>query len=404
MSLVVESSTIPIAGFRFAGSSAGIKAPGGLDLALAVADEPAAVGGVFTTNLVRAAPVLVAAERVARGMVRAVLANSGCANACTGAAGLEASRAVTAALAHAIGTTEAEVIPASTGVIGVPLPAERIAAHLPALVGALAADGAGRFAEAILTTDRGPKVAHARGLVDGRPFAVLGLAKGAGMIHPNMAPHATMLSFLFTDAAAHGGSLTRALARVADATFNQASVDGDTSTNDTLLALASGRAGTPIGPDGEVQAALEEAFVAVCEALARKIVADGEGAEHLVEIRVSGVATDEEARRVARTVATSPLVKTALFGQDPNWGRLLAAAGRAEVTFDPSGARILVGGVPVAERGVATGEAQEVRARAIMSSSEYRIDLVLGDGPGRGRYLTCDLGIGYVRCNADYRS
>jgi glutamate N-acetyltransferase / amino-acid N-acetyltransferase len=404
MSIALRTSTVPVQGFRFAGSSAGIKKTGAPDLALAVSDGPAAAGGVFTTNIVRAAPVLVAAERVTNGIARAVIANSGCANACTGDEGLEATRMTTAALARAIGAAETEIIPASTGVIGALLPSRKIVDALPSLVADLSADGADRFAEAILTTDRGPKVAHARGQIDGRSFVVLGMAKGAGMIHPAMAPHATMLSFLFTDASADGAALTRALGRVADATFNQASVDGDTSTNDTLVALASGRGATAAGSKGEIHGALEEAFVGVCEELARKMVADGEGSEHMVEVTVSGVATDEAARQIARTIATSPLVKTALFGKDPNWGRLLGAAGRAGVPFDPSCARISIGNIAIVERGRAIGEAREAEARAIMASPSYGIDLVLGSGPGRGRYLMCDLGMAYVKCNAGYRS
>jgi glutamate N-acetyltransferase / amino-acid N-acetyltransferase len=402
--MAIRSSTVPVAGFRFAGLSAGIKKTGSPDLALAVADAPVAAGGVFTTNLVRAAPVLVAAERVRKGVARAVIANSGCANACTGNEGMDATRATTSALARAIGAPESEILPASTGVIGALLPARKIVDALPALVLDLSAEGADLFAKAILTTDRGPKVAHVRAEIDGRSFVVLGMAKGAGMIHPAMAPHATMLSFLFTDAAADGASLTRALGRVADATFNQASVDGDTSTNDTLVAMASGRAGTAPSEKGEIPGALEEAFLAVCEELARKMVADGEGSEHLVEVRVSGVATSDAARQIARTIATSPLVKTALFGKDPNWGRILGAAGRAGVSFDPSCARISIGGVAIVERGRAIGEAREAEARAIMASPSYGIDLVLGDGPGRGRYLMCDLGMEYVKCNAGYRS
>ena len=289
--------------------------------------------------------------------------------------------------------------------IGVTLPSAKVIAAVPSLVSSLSAEGADRFAEAILTTDRGPKVVHARSEIGGRPFVVLGIAKGAGMIHPNMAslPHATMLAFLFTDAVADGASLSRALGRVTERTFNQASVDGDTSTNDTLAILASGRAETAPHA-GEVAAALEEAMTAVCEELARKMVADGEGSEHLIELHVSGLVSDQAAARIARTVATSPLVKTAFYGKDPNWGRLLAAAGRAGIEFDPSRARILVEGIAIVDGGIGQGQAREAEAHQIMTRPEYRIDLILGDGPGRARYLTSDLGMGYVRCNADYRS
>ncbi len=400
----VEGAAI-VPGFRFAGARADLKKNGRADLALAVADEAVAAAGVFTTNLVRAAPVDLAAERVALGRVRAILVNSGCANACTGAAGMDAARETTSAVAKAIGADEREVLPASTGVIGVVLDKRKVIERVPSLVASLS-ENADPFAEAILTTDRSAKVVHARGIIGGRPFVVLGVAKGAGMIHPNMAPlvpHATMLAFLFTDAVANGASLAASIARVADATFNESSVDGDTSTNDTLVVLASGRAGTD-APPGRVAPELEEAMVLVCDELAKKMVADGEGAEHLVELHVSGLASNDEARRIARTVATSPLVKTAFYGQDPNWGRLLAAAGRAGVPFDPSRARILVGGIAIVERGLGKGADAEAAAHDVMARPSYRVDLVLGEGPGRARYLTSDLGIGYVKCNADYRS
>lgn len=402
----LEQAAIPIAGFRFAGVSAGIKRNGKPDLALAVADEPAVVAGVLTTNLVRAAPVLVTAERLALGRARAILANSGCANACTGDEGLEATRSTTLAIAKALGSQEGEVFPASTGVIGALLPAEKIIASTPELIASLSPSGGDRFAEAIMTTDRAPKLAHVRGEIGGRPFSMLGIAKGAGMIHPDMAPvvpHATMLAFLFTDASANPRALERALARAADETFNAASVDGDTSTNDTLLALASGRAGTDPGGE-EIPPALFESMLAVCESLARQMVADGEGSEHLVDLHVGGTVTNEEARRIARTIATSPLVKTAIFGKDPNWGRILGAAGRAGVSFDPSRARIRIGDVVIVENGRTKGAEAERRGHEIMSGPSYRIDVEVGEGPGRARYFMCDLGHGYVRCNADYRS
>ena len=404
---VGTDSAIPIAGFRFAGLAAGIKANGKPDLALAVANDLAVVAGTLTTNLVRAAPVVLTAERLVRGRARAVLVNSGCANACTGEAGLRAARATTQAIAEAIGAREEEVLPASTGVIGALLPQEKILAKTDELVHSLSEDGAERFAEAILTTDRSRKIVHARSSIGGRPFSLLGIAKGAGMIHPSMAPatpHATMLAFLFTDANAHPRALSRALAQVADQTFNCASVDGDTSTNDTLLALASGRAGTDAGSADEIPAALFDAMLAACDELARMMVSDGEGSQHLVELHVRGLGNDEAARQVARTIATSPLVKTALFGKDPNWGRILAAAGRAGVPFNPAEAALRIGDVPIVEAGVAVGQEAERRAHEVMKAGSYRIELVLGRGPGCGRYLMCDLGYDYVRCNADYRS
>jgi glutamate N-acetyltransferase/amino-acid N-acetyltransferase len=405
VSIRIEEGLTVVPGFRFAGVRCGLKKDG-LDLALAVADDVAPAGAVFTTNLVRAAPVDIAAARVASGRARAILVNSGCANACTGDAGVGAARATTAAVAKALGAKDDDVLPASTGVIGVVLDQAKVIAQVPALVGSLS-ENAEAFAHAILTTDRGPKVFRAKGEIGGRAFSVLGVAKGAGMFHPSMAPlapHATMLAFLFTDAAADGRSLTEAIARVAEATFNRATVDGDTSTNDMLAVFASGRAGTERGQDRTVAPALEEAMLAVCDELAKKMVADGEGAEHLIELHVSGLASSDEALRIARTIATSPLVKTALYGQDPNWGRLLAAAGRAGVRFDPSRAKIAVGGIVIVERGIGKGAAAEAEAHEVMGRPSYRVDLILGEGPGHARYLTSDLGIGYVRCNADYRS
>jgi glutamate N-acetyltransferase/amino-acid N-acetyltransferase len=407
MTLRLEDSTTAVAGFRFAAVAAGIKKEGRLDLALAAADATVAAAGLFTTNIVRAAPVLVAADRVRHGRARAILVNSGCANACTGEIGLAAARDTTAAAARALGVAPGEVLPASTGVIGAQLPTARLVALAPALVAELGQERADLFAEAILTTDRGPKVAHARGEIGGRPFTVLGIAKGAGMLHPDvapLAPHATMLAFLFTDAVADTRALEAALVRVAEETFHRASVDGDTSTNDTLIALASGRAATEPGDGTVVAPPLEEAMGLVSERLARAMVADGEGAEHLVEIVVRGTASNAEALIVARTIATSPLVKTALYGQDPNWGRLLGAAGRAGVIFDPNCARIAIGGIAIVDGGVGLGAEPEGRARLVMGQPSYAIEVVLGDGPGRARYFACDLGIGYVRCNASYRS
>ncbi|HOU91333.1 MAG TPA: bifunctional glutamate N-acetyltransferase/amino-acid acetyltransferase ArgJ [Polyangiaceae bacterium] len=386
----------PPRGFRFAGVPAGIKRQAGaLDLGLVVADAPAVVAGAFTRNLVRAAPVTVAERRVARGRARAILVNSGNANACTGEPGLAAALETTAAVASALGVEAEEVLPASTGVIGAPLPTAKIVGAVPALVAALGAS-VEPFSRAIMTTDRWPKVAAARA----GSAAVLGVAKGAGMIHPDVGPpQATMLVFLLTDAVVERAPLADALLAACDVTFNAATVDGDTSTNDTVLALASGASG-----DAPPAAALEAALTEVCAVLARSMVRDGEGAGHVAELTVRGLRTDAEARVVARTVATSLLVKTALFGQDSNWGRILAAAGRAGVRFDPGRAALAIGGVTILERGLPLGPEPEARASAAMRAETYAIELVLGDGPGQARYLTSDLGHGYVDVNAGYRS
>lgn len=390
----------PVGGFRFAAIEAGIKKTGKLDLALAVADAPAAAAGVFTRNLVRAAPVDVAQGRLGSGRARALLVNSGCANACTGQAGLEATLASTSAVAQALGVDPRELLPASTGVIGQVLPADRIAARAGELASALAPDGFSAFAEAIRTTDRWPKLAQTS--IAGTGASVLAIGKGAGMIHPDLGaepPQATMLAFLFTDAVVELAELRRALSASSDATFNACTVDGDTSTNDCVIVLASGASGERAGG-----AALTEALTRVSSDLARSMVADGEGAEHLAEIRVSGLASSDDARSVARTVATSLLVKTALFGKDANWGRILAAAGRAGVGFDPNRARIAIGGIEIVRLGVAVGADAEQRAARVLSEPSYLIELKLGDGPGAFTYLTSDLGHGYVDVNAGYRS
>jgi len=392
--------TLPVQGFRFAAVAAGIRKDGRIDTALAVADGGAVAAGVVTRNRVKAAPIVLAAERLSAGRVGAVLVNSGCANACTGEPGLAAARHATAAVARELGVGEELVVPASTGVIGVLLPADRIVEKAKALVGALSPDGVDDFARAICTTDRWPKVAEAALETPAGVARLLGVAKGAGMIHPDVGPpQATMLVFLFTDARISQGDLAAALGPAADRTFNAISVDGDTSTNDLVLALASGASGVEVSA-----AALAPALERVCAALARSMVRDGEGAEHVVDIVVSGLATEREAREIARTVATSLLVKTALFGRDANWGRLLAAAGRAGVAFDPSAASVAIAGVEIVRAGLTLGGAAEAEAQSRMQAESFTVELRLGDGPGRFTYLTSDLGHGYVDVNAGYRS
>jgi glutamate N-acetyltransferase / amino-acid N-acetyltransferase len=389
--------TTGVLGFRFAAVEAAVKKPGRLDVALAVSDRPAVAAGVFTRNLVRAAPVVLCEQRLATGRMRAVLANSGCANACTGEPGLEAARSTTAAVARELGIDAEQVLPASTGVIGVVLPGDRIAARASELVARLDPQGHDAFARAIMTTDRFPKVSRAE-LPGGS--RLLGIAKGAGMIHPDMGPpHATMLAFLFTDAVCDHGALQHALVGAAEETFNAVSVDGDTSTNDTLVVLASGASGKVAAPTD-----LGDALRHVCGELARAMVKDGEGAEHVAEIVVKGLPTADAARQIARTVATSLLWKTAMFGCDANWGRVLAAAGRAGVPFDPDRAVIRIGGVELVRGGMPVGGDSDARAGAVMKGEAYVVEVVLGDGPGQGRYFASDIGHKYVDVNAGYRS
>ncbi len=381
---------------------AGIKKREGLDLGLIVADAPVPTAAVFTRNRVKAAPVLLAAERVRSGKAQALLVNSGCANACTGKEGLAAARASCAAVARALGIRAELVLPASTGVIGQLLPAGKVEAAVPALVTGLDAGGVDPFSRAILTTDRGPKVAQVRLRIGGRAVTVLGVAKGAGMIHPDMA---TTLGFVLTDARVGAPLLRRLLRGATDATFNALTVDGDTSTNDTLVAMASGRAGNAaLAPAGRDAARLGGALEEVLGALGRMIVGDGEGAGHVVTFEVSGARTAADARQVARTIATSSLVKTALHGKDPNWGRILAAAGRSGVDFSPDRVDIRVGDVLIVRRGLAVGEEAERRAHEVMSGSDYTVHVKLGARGASARYLTCDLSAEYVRINADYRS
>lgn len=392
----------PVAGFRFAGIACGLKKKeGALDLGAIVADTAVPTAAVFTKNRVKAAPVVLAAGRLRSGRARAVLVNSGNANAATGAAGMAAAEKSTALLAEAIGCAAEEVVPCSTGVIGHVLPIEPFARSMADLAGALRPEGAGDFATAILTTDRGTKVAEASFEVAEVTYRVLAMGKGAGMIHPDMA---TTLAFVVTDAPVEPNALRAVLRNATDATFNRITVDGDTSTNDAIVAMASGLAGgKPLTGPGE--RALGEAFTEVLGSIAQQIVADGEGAEHVARIRAEGLRDGKAALEVARTVATSLLVKTAMHGKDPNWGRLLAAAGRAGVAFDIDQTEVWLGDVCIFQDGESLlSDETEAAASKVMAEPRYTIRLVLGTGEGSAHYDTCDLGHAYVTLNADYRT
>ena len=392
-----------VKGFRFAGVHGGVKAGDALDLGLVFADEPAVASGVFTKNRVRAAPVVVSERRLKSGLCQAILVNSGNANACTGKQGRQAALALTRAAAASLRVPAALVVPASTGVIGLQLPQENIAEAIPALVSDLSVAGATRFARAIMTTDRGPKVAQAEFKIGRTTCRVLGIAKGAGMIHPNMA---TTLAFVTTDAPLRQATLSKLLRQSTELTFNRATVDGDTSTNDSIYALASGAATNRVVDEKSAAGRrFAGALTEVLEALAKKIVADGEGAEHLVRIEVCGARTNGDAVQIARTIAGSQLVKTALHGCDPNWGRILAAAGRSGARFNPDHVSVKIGDVSIFERGTPVMTANtEAKATATMKRPEYVISVVVGAGRGLGHYWTCDLGHEYVRINADYRT
>ena len=390
---------LAVKGFRAAAVAANMRYKNRLDLGLIVAENPAAWAGVFTRNICRAAPVLWSAERAARGRGRAFLVNAGQANAQTGRRGEADCRRAAEVLADLIGLGPEEVLLASTGVIGQYVNMEALAAGLPALAAKLAPEGLVDFSRAILTTDTRAKTAAEEFELNGRPVAVWGCAKGSGMIAPDMA---TMLGFLLTDAEIEPGLLKEVLVEGAEISFNRVTIDGDTSTNDCLLAMASGAAGAGPVTGGESLARFRAAAFGVMRSLARQIALDGEGATRLVTIRVRGAATAAEARLAARTVAESPLVKTAFFGCDANWGRLCMALGRSGANFDPYAVDIDLDDVPWIRAGVDNG--QEAAASAVMKKPEYLIDIDLKAGGGEYEALTCDLSHEYVTINGSYRS
>lgn len=391
--------TAPL-GFRAAAVAAGIK-PERLDLALLVADAPCAAAGVFTTNLAQAAPVLVSREHLASGRARAVVVNAGCANAATGEAGLADARQMATAAAAAVGCPPSEVIVASTGVIGVRLPMARVSAGIAAAAARLSREAGSDAARAIMTTDTRPKEVAVEFRVGSETALVGGMAKGAGMIAPNMA---TMLAFFTTDAAVAPALLRRALVGAVGASLNRITVDGDTSTNDCAVVLASGvRTGAIVDREGQTFDAFATALAEAARRLALMLVRDGEGVTRIAEVRVEGARSENEADRIARTIAESPLVKTALHGGDPNWGRVLAAAGRAGVPFDVSRAAIWIGDVLVCQGGSAL-DYVEKEAAAAMREDPVRLRLRLTEGAASAFLWTSDFSRGYVDINAHYRS
>jgi len=390
--------TAPL-GFRCAAVAAGIK-PERLDLALLVADGPCPAAGVFTRNLAQAAPVLVSREHVAGGQARAIVVNAGCANAATGAQGLADARAMAAAVASAVGCEPNHVLVASTGVIGVPLPMDKVRAGIERAASQLSVAAGPDAARAILTTDTRPKEVRAEVPLGNATAIIGGMAKGAGMIAPNMA---TLLAFFTTDACVPADLLRRALREAVDDSLNRITVDSDTSTNDCALILASGaRPGAAVAEGGTFNAFRR----GLCEAarrLAEMLVRDGEGVTKIAEVRVEGARTTADADRIARVVAESPLVKTALHGGDPNWGRILAAAGRAGVALDIERVAIWIGDVWVAEDGHARAYEEKDAARA-MQEDPVRFRIRLGEGDASGWIWTSDFSHGYVDINAHYRS
>jgi glutamate N-acetyltransferase / amino-acid N-acetyltransferase len=400
-----STSSLP-RGFLWGAVRAGIKPSGRADLSAIIAPQTAAAAALYTTNKIQAAPLLIDRRHLAAnaGRVHTVLINAGNANCATGEAGLTAAEQCCAAAAEAFGCAPEAVFPSSTGIIGVPLPVEKVRAALPALRAAVGdtADHFAGIAAAIMTTDTRPKTAHAIVDIDGRQVRIAGVAKGAGMIHPQLAaaPHATMLVYLCTDAAAEPALLERLLIEAGETSFNRISIDGDTSTNDTLLLLASGASGAKL--NDENAGGFAEALSEVCTSLAKQIVADGEGATHLVELNIHGAASDADALRVAKAIAHSPLVKTAWAGSDPNWGRLIAAAGYSGAEIDPARIAIRLGDLLICERGGRSANFDEVAAHRYLSQPEFAVHIDLGLGNGACRFWTCDLTCEYVSINADY--
>lgn len=389
-------------GFLAAGVKAGIKKSGKEDVALIVSKVPAAAAAVFTQNTMAAASVIISRENTIKGNIRAIVVNSGCANACTGEQGLIDARLMVSTTANLLGIPENEVLVSSTGVIGVTLPMKNVLAGIEAAAASLSVDSHQEALHAIMTTDVFPKVCAYEFILGGRKVKIAGIAKGAGMIHPNMA---TMLSYITTDAAVTVPILQQALQRAVNLSFNMITVDGDTSTNDTLAVLANGLAGNAVidslsHPD---YAIFSEALTNVLIELAKLVVRDGEGATKFLEVTVRGAASQQDAKTAAMAIAKSPLVKTAFFGEDPNWGRILCAVGYSGATAEPSKTSLFIGGIPVVRAGL--GVTPDLDAlRTAMSASDITVEVELGFGTGTATVWTCDFSYDYVKINAEYHT
>jgi glutamate N-acetyltransferase/amino-acid N-acetyltransferase len=394
------------AGFQIGAERGGIKTQG-LDVAILAAVEGSTAAAVFTTNRVKAAPVLVSAEHLSQLIPRAVVVNAGNANCCTGARGIENARCMAELAAEKLGCLPQEVLVCSTGIIGHQLPMNKVEAAILNMKFAAGAEADEAGARAFMTTDIVPKYIAARATIDGKVVTVGGQAKGVGMIGPKMAPlsppalHATMLSFITTDAQIDRDLLQSLLETSADRAFNSVTVDGDTSTNDTAILMASGESGLVV--DGENAEVFLQLLQAVTIRLAQKIARDGEGATKLIEIQVGGAATEADAKQVALTVANSPLVKTAIFGRDPNWGRIAMAAGRAGVEFEPSGLSFSLGGIEMFRNGEPVNF-DLATAEAALAEENIVISIQLGQGTAAWTAWTCDFSYDYVKINAEYHT
>jgi len=400
MKVRVAKRPIVVPGFCFAGVACGLKASGKKDLALLVSEVPATAVAAFTTNKVKAAPVLVGQERVKTGQIQAVVVNSGNANASTAQPGLRLARDTCAHVAQTLGIDEKLVFPSSTGKIGVLPPWEKMRAGIQKAAKELSPRGFWNAQAGTMTTDAFPKASVRQIVLAGKPVTIAGMAKGAGMINPNMA---TLLCYVLTDACIERAALQQVLDVTLADSFNAISVDGDTSTNDTLLLLANGVAGNrKISQNGKGFLTFKQAVGEVLRELARLVVKDGEGATRVIDIFVRGAKTPAEAEQVARSVAYSPLVKTAFFGGDPNWGRIACAVGYAGASVNPDTLDLAVGKVLIGKNGMSTGKDSERQAAQVMQQPEFSVTIDLHLGRGTAHVVTSDLSVGYVRFNSAY--
>lgn len=396
----IDGGVTAALGFKASGVKARIKYDK-KDVAVIYSEVPAAAAGVFTTNKVKAAPVALSTEHLADGLAQAIVVNSGYANACTGADGMAIAREMAAVMAKGLNVKPADVIVASTGVIGQQIPMDRLIPGITQAIGELGVEGGNAAAEAIMTTDTVPKKAAVQFQLAGRTITIGGIAKGSGMINPNMA---TMLSFVTSDASIAPAMLAKALSYATDRSFNMVTIDGDTSTNDTLVILANGLAGNPlIDTEDENFTAFRDALLEVCVSLAKMIARDGEGATKFVEINVMHAASFEDGKNVAMAVANSNLVKTAIFGEDANWGRIICAIGYSGVNLDPGKIDIFLGDEKMAENGSGLNFSED-RAREILQGKEVTITIDLQAGDVNVTAWTCDFSYDYVKINADYRT
>ena len=393
-----------IRGFSFSAVEAGIRYKGRLDLGLIFSEKPCVTAGVFTTSQVKAAPVVIDVKRLdAGGLSQAILVNSGCANACTGTEGMEAAVATSRMLSTRLGIEDELVQLSSTGVIGEQLNVKAFENNIDSLIKGLDPSKFDDVAQAIMTTDTVIKTAWTKVMLGGKEISIGGMAKGSGMIMPNMA---TMLAFVVTDVNITREQLQKILGEVTNTTFNRITVDGDTSTNDMVLVMAIGSADNPLlGSDNEEGLAeFKKALTVVLKDLALQIVTDGEGATKTITIKVGGAESDEDAERLARTVANSNLVKTAFFGEDANWGRIFGAMGRAGVVFDPYKVSLAFGDVTMVENGLGLGAIVEEKATEVLKEKRFSVSIDLHQGNGTAEMYTCDFSLDYVKINADYRS